>query len=1114
MMKLAKSLRFFLLLQSSALLVPAAIAAQAPVLMRYPNASATRIAFVAHDELWVVDRRGGDAQRLAGGKLHIMMPRFSPGGRWIAFTVRCDGGQDVYVMASVGGAPRRLTYESASSTQGALVLAWTPDSQAIVFLSQRMAQNTKVFQAFSVPVVGGLPVRMPLDSAGMLSFAPDGHTIAYNRIFRNFDPRKRYVGGQHQEIATYDLNTRQLQRIGNWKGTDTDPMWFGRRIYLLSDRGAGWRMNLWVYDLDRKEFRQVTHFSDYDIDFPSLGGNAITFQQGGQLYTLNLSSESLQKVNVSVPDDGALTGVHALAVANQIRTTDIADMEDFALSPHGTDVLFSAHGEILKVSTQNNSSQPNSQNITQTTGIDEDHPAWSLDGKSLAYVTDSSGEQQIALRAATGGAERLVTSFSTGSLYTPVWSPAGDRLAVSDANHALWLVNTATASSKLVVRDAYAEIHDETFSPDGRWLAYSTIRPNQQRALHLYEIASGQDTVISSPMESDRLPAFSPDGQLLYFVSMRHELPFVSDRDNGTGIASLKSDGIYVTTLTHDSLGPLAPGVNQVRGATPTKFAATSLPIHIDLDGLMARATPLPITPAEIVTMELRGNEVYYQTSPPELIDGDFPGERSALRVFDMQGRHDRIVVEDLAHYNLSADGSWVLYSVNGQWKLGATAADAPEAAVLDLSGLQVTVDPRKEWAEMFEKAWRLDRDMFYSPEMGGNNWRAVHDAYAKLLPLIGSHNDFMYLLGEMQGELASSHTFIGGGHEDPSTPVRTALLGADYALDPETQRYRFARIYHGDNTRARFHSPLTEPGLNLQGGDYLLAVNGHELIAPVDPLSLFLGVTGPVTLSVAHTATGARRNIVVNPLQTEMPLRQQDWIDRTRAKVDRLSTGRVGYLFLSDFAELGSEDFLQQFYPQLDKQGWIFDVRWNRGGFTSQYVLGILQRHLAGMFVNREGATTTLPGAVARGPMVTLINHFSASDGDQFPYYFRKDGLGKVIGTRTWGGVRGIKGPWRLMDGTYLTIPKDYLYDTKGSWILENTGTEPDQTVESVPDEAVTGNDAQLEAAVRSVQDELNAHPPQPVSVPSALPAYPPNGIVPPASFEDSSEHAVPKTR
>ena len=740
------------------------------------------------------------------------------------------------------------------------------------------------------------------------------------------------------------------------------------------------------------------------------------------------------------------------------------------------------------------------RDLTNTPGADEDHPSWSPDGRAIAFETDADtdadGEQRLAIRSMPAGTVRLLAPAPAGYVFTPAWSPDGRVLAVADAAHGLWLVPVDGTAPRRIASDPQAAINDAAFSPDGRWLAYSTMRPDRQRAIHLHALSGDRDVVVSNPMNSDRMPQFSADGRVLFFVSERNELPLVSDRDEETVIATLNSDGIYAATLDPCDPSPLSADPPVVPGTAPA-------PLHVDLDRLMTRAVALPVTPAVVASLEVRGRSVLFETRPPQLIDGELPGQQAALHVFDLDTHADRTIATGLDNHSLSASGGSVAFRRGGAWHIASTAPDVAMDIVLDLSGLRMTVDPRREWAEMFQNAWRLDRDVFFSRAMNGNDWQAVHDAYAPLLPRLGSEDDFSYLLGQMQGELGSSHTFLRhGARLDRRAVVVTARLGADLLLDPASGRYRIARILQGDNSRAAFASPLAAPGLELHDGDFLLAIDGHELEAPLDPDSLLAGAGSRVALTVAPAADGPRRTVQVTPVDDEQPLRSFDRIERNRRRVDRLSGGRVGYVALTDFADQGWGEFVRQFYPQADKQGMIFDVRWNRGGFTSQAVLAILRRTLAGGFVNREGAVSPLPVAVPPRAMVTLLNWGSGSDGDQFPYYFRRYGLGPLVGTRSWGGVQGINGPWTLMDGTSITIPKDALADPDGHWIIENAGVAPDVAVDDRPDEATTGQDRQLDAAVEVALERATRLPPVRLRAPPPLPAYPAAGIVPPASF------------
>jgi len=1090
-------------------------------LMRFPTLYRDTIVFEAHGNLWQVSREGGVATRLTADPGFDLMPRFSPDGRRIAFTASYQGNRDVYVMPAGGGAATRLTFHSdivdkAPTRWGPdnMVVTWTPDSQKVVFLSRRMAWSTMVGRLYEVPVTGGLPTPLPLDRAGLLTFSPDGKSVAYNRLFRNFRTWKRYDGGMAQDVYTYDLTTKTLKRITTWKGTDTAPMWYGRTIYFLSDRDSARRENIWAYDLDAGSFTEITHFTDYDIDFPSLSPDqdnqaGIVFQQGGKLWVVDLPSRALHQVPVSVPDDGVRTGARFVDTSKSIRERDTAQQTDYALAPNGERALFSARGDLFSVPAEHGATR----DLTETSNADEDHPSWSPDGKTVAYTTDVTGEQQIAVRPATGGPERILTHFARGFLYTPIWSPDGKRLAFGDGNHRLWLLDIATGRTTQVAEDPFSEIHDQSFAPDGRWLTYSITRPNQQRSIWIYSVDSGTARSVSEPLANDFGPVFSPDGKYLYFVSTRHENPTLNEME--LDVAPLETTGIYIATLRKSLPSPFAPRSNE--GAVEPPKAEKSEPwkpgasaaVEIDFDGLMERAVAVPIPAADIAQMDARADRIIYETVPPQMLSGPLPGEKNVLHSYDLGTRTDGVVVEDLAEYSLSADGTKVLYKKVGpddDYEIVAAkpGAGGSKSARLDLSHLRARVTPPEEWAEMFANAWRLERDLFVNPRMNGVDWEAVRAHYAKLLPLLGSREDLNYLIGEMQGELGNSHTYVGGGDDqDPTPSVRTALLGVDFELDSASGRYRFARIYPGDNTRPEFRSPLTEPGVDVAEGDFLLAVDGHELRAPANPYSLFVGLSDqPVTLTVAHTASGKRHDVTVEPIVSEMSLRTKAWIDHNRETVDKASGGRIAYIYLSDMEALGMEQFIRQFYPQLDKRALIVDDRSNGGGFVDQIMLERLRRVLIGMTTDRERISATIPQQLIDGPKACLLDHYSASDGDIFPYFFRKYGLGPLIGERTWGGVRGIRGTWALLDGGYITVPEDSLYGLQSEWIVENHGVDPDIEVSTDPAQVLAGHDAQLDAAVSYLMQALARKPGGLPPPPPLLPAYPPAGRIPPPTL------------
>jgi tricorn protease len=1118
-------------LLSALLLTTAPLAAQA-ALPRFPQPYGERIVFVADGNVWSVAKTGGTAVRLTSAQGQDMLPRVSPDGRWIAYTEASKAGTDIWVIPAEGGSARRLTYHptTEAGTGGRhgpdnMVVTWTPDSQAVVYLTKRNQWNSSIAEMYKAPVAGGAPSPLPIDSAvGLATFGPDGHTIAYNRIFRNFRTWKRYNGGLAQQVFTFDFNTRQLSQITDWSGTNTAPMWWGRRIYFLSDRDSHRRANIWVYDQDSKQTRQVTHFTDYDIDFPALGGDSIAFQQGGKLWLLDLPGEQLREVPISVPDDNPRTRPHVADVKDQIRDSDPAQQVDYALAPNGKRTLFSARGDIFSVPTEHGTTR----DLTGTQGIDEDHPAWSPDGRTIAYTTDVGGGQQIAIRPAEGGPETVLTSFKTGYFYGPLFSPDGHALAFSDGAHKLWLVRTDGGPPREVAQDKLNEIHDQAFSPDGRWLAFSMTSTGRRRDLYLYEIAAGKLTRLGDGSGIDANPVFSPDGRYLYFASNRRENIVPSDVEFDFSI--LKSLGIYAIPLARDTVSPIAPRSDEgftasekderpaakaehgagkeakaVEAAPNPDRRGPIAPITVDLDGMMARAVAVPIDPANIAQMDARDDRIFYLTQPVGLIDGNLKGEQSALHFYDFKKRKDSVVTEDVDSYSLSLDGQRVLIKHEKDYTVLDAKADAAKdddsKKKLDLSHMRMLVDPPQEWAEMFDNGWRVERDLFFSPVMNGVDWAAVHDSYRRLLPLLGSREDLNYLIGEMIGEISNSHTYVGGGDDGDTTPtVHAALLGADFALDPASGRYRFATIYPGDNTREDYRSPLTEPGLNVRAGDYLLAVNGIELRAPTDPDSLLQTADSETTvdLTIADSPGGQRRHAVVKPVAKELGVREAAWIAHNRDVVDHLSGGKVGYVYMSDMEQLGAQQFVRQFYAQLNRQALIVDDRWNGGGFIAPFALERLRRTLVTLAVNRESGVGTEPNEVLNGPKVALLNHWSSSDGDIFPYLFKRYGLGQLVGTRSWGGVRGIRGYWRMMDGGYVTVPEEALFTPDSKWGVENHGVDPDVEIENQPADLLAGHDAQLEAAVDLMMKAIATRPAGLPAPPPLIPAYPESGVVP----------------
>ena len=1045
-------------------------------LMRFPNVGRDHMVFEANGSLWTVPRIGGSATRLTQTSGQDMMPRYSPDGRWIAYTGVHAGIANVYVVPAEGGKPRQLTvFSKPGRTRGFrdnLVLTWTPDGISVVFLSRRMSWNGWLERPFTVSLEGGLPVPLPIERAGALTYGPGGNSIAVENVLRDFEPRKRYNGGQAQQISTFDLGTHAVRQIAPTDAVNSSPMWVGREIYFLSDRDPHRRANLWVADLDTNKVHELTHFTDYDIDFPSYGSGAISFQQGGKLWSFDLASKRLLAVDVTVPESSVQAQPRAVSVGGLIRTDIVPQSSssvqnpDYAISPDGAAAAFSARGDLYLVPV----GEDKWRNLTNTSTADEDHPAFSPDGRSLAYTTDRNGEEQLAIRPLDGGSERLLTHFHSGYLYTPVWSPDGRSIAIPDVQHRLWLVSLDGGEPSCVATDPQTEIHDASFSPDARWLVFSTQRSSGVSAIHLYEIATKRDTIISTPLNDDFHPIFSAEGGYLFFISRRHELEAPSESQRV--FARVKSDGIYAVSLSKDLPSPFDhPRVKDTN-------AQARLPrVSVDFDGLMDRVAALPMPASDITSFELRGNNIFYSTRPVATLEGVLPGEKAALHTFDLGTLKTTTLVEELASSEIAADGNHVLYNTDeGTWHSLNLAAQPRRDTLLDTKGLQSTVNPRQEWVEMFERTWRLDRDVFFDPGMDGVNWQRVHDAYAKFLPLLGTRDDLNYVISEMQGELASSHMVVSGGDTgDTSAPAPApVLLGVDFELDKASSRYRLGRIYRGDNSRPAERSPLTAPGLEVKEGDYLLAVNGTELQAPTNPYTLLLGLKGKVTLTISRTARGPGRTISVQPLRSEQALRQEDWIRRERETVDALSGGKLAYVFLPDMGEDGAEQFTRQYFPQIDKAGLIIDVRFNRGGYLSPFLIEMLNRKITGRFINREGGGEFRPRELMTGPKVCLINEFTSSDGEQFAYFFNQAALGQLVGKRTAGSVRGTSGSWDLLDGGSVTFPINALYAESGKPLIEGRGVAPGVEVDNSSMGSFGTHDQQLDSAIKLALRQL----------------------------------------
>jgi tricorn protease len=1093
-------------------------------LMRFPDVHGDKVVFSYAGDLWLVSTAGGIAQRLTTSPGLELFAKFSPDGKWIAFTGQYDGNTNVYVIPATGGEPRQLTFlpdiQPMPERMGFnnQVITWTPDSQKIVFLSRQSSFNDWFGKLYEVPVTGGLAEQLPVDKGGLTSFSADGKRIVYNRIFRNFRTWKRYHGGLAQSLWIYDFAAMHSEKISDYDGTSTYPMWHGNTIYFGSDRGTDQRMNLFAYDLTSKQTRQLTHYTDYDIGWPSLGGDTIVYENSGYLYLFDTTKETSTKLTVYLPGDLPAAERHWANVSKLIT--------DFDIAPDGSRAVFAARGDVYTVPAKHGSIR----NLTMSPGTCEHGVAWSPDGKWIAYISDASGEEELYVSPQDGmGPAVEITKGDKGFLMPPEWSPDSKKLAYADQKLRLWYVDVEAKKPVLVDTAVYFEITSYAWSPDSQWISYAKVYENTNHAIELYSLASGKITDATDSFTDSNFPAFDPDGKYLYFASSRDYNEVVGVFD--TEFSNPKPMRVYAITLQNDTPSPFATQSDEVTvkpaaapdtsaggaaGGTPEKTnpkAPAEKPktpeeapkppaFRIDLDGIQNRIVVFPIPPTLVTEVGAAKGLVFYATQPATGLSGPLPGEDPEVHVFDLKSREAHVLVSPAVAFAWSADGTKVLYAApGGDGQIFGIVDAAPGAphhpgeGALDLSGMRAQLDPRAEWKQMFEEAWRQERDYFFEASMNGQDWEAVRKKYEVLLPYVADRLDLNFLIGDMIGELSNSHTYVGGGDYPDLHAVNMGLLGVDFEADAAHGMYRIKKIYPGENWDSRRISPLTEPGVNVPEGSYLLAVNGHPLRIPQNPYELFVNTAGQnVTLTVnSQPSDTGSRNVVVKTIASEYHLRELDWIESNRKKVDEATGGKIGYIYLPNMEDDGLNEFVRQFFPQIRKQGLIIDVRFNGGGFVDQMIESRLRRILSGMSDARNWAPGTLPDYVFTGPMDCITNEYSASDGDIFPYMFKFYRLGPTIGMRTWGGVRGIRGDIPLMDGGYITRPEFAIYGLDSHWVVENHGVDPDIVVDNLPELVMAGHDPQLEKAISYLMERIPANPTGLPPRPPDLPAYPP---------------------
>lgn len=1055
-------------------------------LLRYPDIHRDKIVFVYAGDLWLVNAEGGIARRLTSDDGFELFPKFSPDGKLIAFTGQYDGNTDVYLIPAEGGEPKRLTYRPGFENQADrfgfddMVLDWHPDGKRILFRSWRESYNSWFQTLFLISKKGGFPERLPLPEAGLTSFSPDGSKIAYNRVFRNFRTWKRYRGGLAQDVWVYDLNQNTVQQITDHAGTDTSPMWYEEKIYFVSDRDH--TANIFCYDLNTKQTEKITQHADFDVKWPSLGPESIVYENGGYLYMLDLKRETTERISVQIPDDKVLARPEFVSAEDQIS--------EYGLSPGGKRALFAARGEIFTVPAE----KGNSRNLTNTSGIREKNPVWSPDGKWIAYMSDRTGEDELYTIAQDGkGEETRITADGRCYRFAPVWSPDSKKVLFADKELKLYYVDIQDKELILVDSTRNWEIRDYSWSPDSRWIGYAKPAKNNMSSIFLYSLDEKKIFRVTDDFTDDTKPVFNPEGKYLYFLSKRDFNATLGEFDPGFTYDQMTK--IYVVTLQADSLSPFAPESDEAespeerwkrkekkREEWEEKRPEPIKEVQIDTEGIQERIVVVPTDPGNYRGLRAGRERIFYLSFPTRTLTGRKPGPKGKLHLFDVEERKDHVLLSPVDGYSLSVDGEKIIYKSGKQFGIVDAKPGSSKVGdgALKLDQMEMRLDRREEWTQIFNEVWRRQRDFFYAPNMHGVDWELVRSRYGELLPHVAHRTDLNYILGEMIGELCCSHTYLAGGEGTKIDVIKTGLLGIDWEPDSASGFYRIKKIYPGQNWKENLRSPLTEPGVEVKEGEFVVAVDNRILRYPTNPYSLFENTVGnTVTLKVnSKPSLEGAREVTVKPIESEYKLRYRYWVESNRRKVEEATGGRVGYIFIPDMGGGGLNEFAESFFPQIKKEGLIVDVRYNGGGFVSEMILERLRREVVGMGCSRNGADYTYPGGTLYGHMVCIANQYSASDGDNFPYFFREYGLGPIIGKRTWGGVVGIRGFPPLLGGGYVTVPEFAPFSMEGEWIMENFGVDPDIEMDNLPDQVISGRDPQLEKAVELVMKKLQEEP------------------------------------
>ncbi len=1037
-------------------------------LLRYPNTSSTQITFVYGGDVFVAPIKGGLARRITSYAGYEMFPRFSPDGRTIAFSGEYDGNREVYTIPSIGGEPTRLTYSvdipGLPDRMGPdkIIMQWSNNGEKILYRSRQTSWTSWVGKLYWVDINGGLPEEVPLPRSGFASLSPDGSKLAYNRMFREFRTWKRYRGGQADDIWIYDFNTKKIENITNNPAQDIIPMWYKDKVYYVSDRDH-W-MNIFEYDLKTKQTKKVTDFRKYDVKFPSIGGDYISFENGGYIYLLDLKTDNFKKVEIQVAEDFTRIRPTIQNVKNNINSWDIA--------PDGNRALFEARGDIFTVPAKHGKTY----NLTQTPGVHDRNPEWSPDGKWIAFISDKSGENEIYLTKSDGSGLTQLTDNSKSYLWSLMWSPDSKKIMFSDKALGLYYVDIDSKKITKVTKSKIWEIRDYKWSPDNKWIAYTDYINNYIPQIYLYSLKNDKSYKITSDFFQNYNPVFAPSGKYLFFLSDRTFRPKVGSFE--WNFMYEKMTTIFGITLQDTLKSPFAFKNDKVKikedktdkskKSKKKKDKKEDKTIKIDLKNIQDRIFELPVKSSNYRLIGMIKSKLYYN-------------REGKLWSYDLYKKEEKEVGK-IGISGFSADGKKIMFKKGRDYYITNIAAKiSATKGKLDLTDLTVNLDRRKEWKQIFNEGWQQMKYFFYDPNMHGLDWNAMKEKYGQLVPYAVSRADLTYIMGELIGELNIGHSYVGGGDLPKIKKVGVGLLGCDYTFDESSGFYKISKILEGRNWEEKTRSPLTEPGVTVKKGDYLIAIDGVELSKSMTPYRALLGKANKyVTLKINTNADeDGAKEYNVKTIATENGLRYYNWVENNRKIVDKATNGQVAYIHIPDMMmNNGLNEFVKYFYPQIRKKGLIVDDRYNGGGNVSPMIIERLRRILLlAKHARNQEEVMTNPDAVMTGPIVCLLNQLSASDGDLFPYEFRQAKLGTLIGKRSWGGVIGIRGSLPFLDGGYMYKPEFSSFGTNGKWVIEGHGVDPDIEIGNDPTLEYKGIDQQLNKAIEVVLKQIKTN-------------------------------------